>query len=126
GSDFLTRDEGHGPERFVFLGWVTPLVALGGLIALAAARRYALAAVLALAALVPMLLALGTNLPLYATLWRHIEPFRFPRVPERLMPIACLAVAALVAFAFERVRAPVLVAVALAVIAVDLDVDAYG
>jgi hypothetical protein len=126
--DFLVRHERHGPESFVFLGWLTPLVALAGLAALVTARRLALALVLALAAVLPMLLALGTNLPLYSTLWRHVEPFRFPRVPERLMPVACLALGALVAFALARAheRLPVLAAVALAVIAVDLDVSAYG
>jgi len=125
-ADFLSRDERHGSESFVFLGWLTPLVALAGLAALVAAKRVALAACLAVAALLPALLSLGTNLPLYSTLWRHVEPFRFPRVPERLMPIACLAIAALVAFAVERLRAPLLVAVAVAAIAVDLDVRAYG
>ena len=125
-SDFLTRRERHGPERFVFLGWITPLLAIAGAAALAAARRVGLALVLALAAVVPMLLSLGTNLPLYSTLWRHVEPFRYPRVPERLMPIACLAIAALVAFALDRARAPLLVAVVLAVVAFDLDVTAYG
>jgi hypothetical protein len=73
-----------------------------------------------------MLLALGTNLPLYSTLWRHVEPFRYPRVPERLMPVACLALAGLVAFALARIRVPVLVALLLAVLAFDLDVSAYG
>jgi hypothetical protein len=125
-GDFLSRDERHGSESFVFLGWLTPLVALAGLAALAAARRVGLAACLAAAAVVPALLALGTNLPLYSTLWRHVEPFRFPRVPERLMPIACLAIAALVAFAVARLRAPLLVALALVAIAADLDVRAYG
>ena len=125
-DDFLSRDERHGSESFVFIGWLTPLAALAGLAVLIAARRIAVAACLALAALLPALLALGTNLPRYSTLWRHVEPFRFPRVPERLMPIACLAIAALVAFAVERLRAPLLIAVALVAIGADLDVKAYG
>ena len=125
-SDFVERHDRDGPERFVFLGWLTPLVALAGVASLAVSRRAALAVLLALAAVVPMLLALGTTLPLYSTLWRHVEPFRFPRVPERLMPIACLALAALVAFALDRVRAPALIAIAVVAIALDLDVNAYG
>jgi hypothetical protein len=125
-ADFLSRDERHGSESFVFVGWLTPLVAIAGLVALATARRIGLAVLLAVAAALPALLALGTNLPLYSTLWRHVEPFRFPRVPERLMPIACLAIATLVAFALGRFRAPLLVALAVVVIAVDLDVRAYG
>jgi hypothetical protein len=49
-----------------------------------------------------MLLALGTHFPLYSTLWHHFAPERFPRVPERQMPVACLALAALAAFAVAR------------------------
>ena len=60
-----------------------------------------LAAVLGLGALVPVLLALGTHFPLYSPLWHALPPFRYPRVPERLMPIACLALAALAAFAID-------------------------
>ena len=38
----------------------------------------------------PALLALGTHTPLYEPLWNALPPLRFPRVPERLLPIACL------------------------------------
>ena len=102
GADFLSRQVRHGAEAFVFLGWLTPLVAILGLALLVRARQRGLALVLALAAVVPALLALGTHMPLYSTLWRTFPPFRYPRVPERLMPIACLALAALVAFAIEH------------------------
>ena len=47
----------------------------------------------------PCVLALGASLPLYEPLWKALPPLRFARVPERLMPIACLAIAALVAHA---------------------------
>jgi len=75
--------------------------------------------------LVPIVLALGTNTPLYSALWHALPPFRFPRVPERLIPIACLCIAALVAFAVARLRlGPVVLAIAL--VFVDLRVDTYG
>lgn len=114
-QDFLTRGQRHGSESFVLLGWVLPIVALAGL---ALSRRRGLALALGAGAVVPVLLALGTNLPLYSWLWHHLSPLRYPRVPERLMPIACLALAALAALAFERLRIPA--AVALLVVAADL------
>lgn len=126
-SDFWTRSEAHGSESFVFLGWATPLLALAGLVLLWRGRRR-LALLLGLGALVPMLLSLGTNMPLYATLWHALPPFRFPRVPERLMPIAVLCLAALVAVAVGRARSAVLVPVlALGLLAADLHVrELYG
>ena len=66
GLDFVTRHPRHGLESFVFLGWLTPLLALAGLALLLAARRWGLALALLLGALVPILLAFGTNLPLYS------------------------------------------------------------
>ena len=66
---------------------------------LARTRRGWLAALLGVAAVVPMLLALGTNTPLYRPIRDVVPGLHYPRVPERLMPIACLAIAALVAFA---------------------------
>lgn len=130
-SDFVTRSVGAGSEELVFLGWLVPLLALAGLVAVWREQR-GLAWLLALAALVPGLLALGTNLPLYEALWRALPPLRFARVPERLLPIACLAVAALVALALslvlqERKRmAPALAAAALVLLAADLRVPVFG
>ncbi|MFN2470416.1 MAG: hypothetical protein ABR583_05390 [Gaiellaceae bacterium] len=118
-SAFVARDV-DALEEFVFLGWLTPLLALSGLAALVVTRRLALAALLAAGAAVPALLALGTNLPLYEPLWRALPPLRYPRVPERLMPIACLALAALAAYALDRVRGRVLLALALLLVAADL------
>ncbi len=107
GSDFLSRTARHGGEAFVFLGWLTPLVALAGLVLLLRARRVRLLILLGLSALVPALLALGTHLPLYSPLWHAFPPLRYPRVPERLMPIACLAIGALVGIAVDAaVRRP--------------------
>ena len=126
-GDFVSRGVDHArSEQFVFLGWATPLIALLGLLLLLRARRYALAAVLAAGALVPMLLALGTRTPLYSVVWHALPPFRFPRVPERLMPIACLCIAALVAFAIARSRRVLVVALAVAVLLIDLHARVYG
>ena len=124
-GDFLSRHLDHGrSEQFVFIGWLTPLLALAGLILLLLARRYALAALLALGVVIPVVLALGTNTPLYSPLWHALPPFRFPRVPERLLPIACLCLAGLVAFALARARA-VVIAVVIALLFVDLHVHVY-
>lgn len=131
-ADFLTRGVGAGIEEYVFLGWLTPVLALGGLWAIR--RRGGLAWFLGLSALLPCLLALGANLPLYEPLWRSFPPLRFARVPERLLPISCLALAALVALALDfvaqshKVRVPpaLVAAVALILLAVDLHVPVFG
>jgi hypothetical protein len=125
-ADFVSRSADHGLERLVLVGWLTPVLALAGLVLLLAARRLALAALLGAAATVPALLALGTNLPGYELLWRHVEPFRYPRVPERLMPLAALALAALAAFALARLRRPSLALVAVPLVALDLWVGVFA
>jgi hypothetical protein len=125
GLDFVTRHPRHGLESFVFLGWLTPLLALAGLALLLGARRHGLALALLLGALVPILLAFGTNLPLYSFLWHHFSPLRYPRVPERQLPVACLALAALAAFAVARLRWPLIVPLALVAVAADLHVQVY-
>jgi len=123
-GDFVSRNLDHGrSEQFVFLGWATPLLALAGLVLLLRARRFALAGVLLVGVVVPVVLALGTNTAMYEPLFHALSPFRFPRVPERLMPIACLCLAALVAFALGR-RTWVAVLV-VAVLLVDLHVQVY-
>jgi hypothetical protein len=134
-GDFLARDPGEF-ERFVYLGWLLPLVAVAGAGCLCyrntISRGRALALVLGLGALVPALLALGANLPGYGFLWRH-TPLHATRVPERLLPIACLCLAALAAVAVARVtgtqarsRAGAAVAAAAAaLVAVDLWVPLY-
>ena len=96
--DFVIRHERHGLEPFVFLGWLVPLAALLGLALLWRRGDRGLAVVLAAGALVPMVLALGTNTPLYRAARFVFPPLRYPRVPERLMPLACLCLAALVAY----------------------------
>ena len=128
-SDFVTRDVGTGIEELVFVGWVTPLLALGGLVALRG--RAGLAIVLSLAALVPGALALGANLPGYETLWRVVPGLDSTRVPERLMPIACLALAALAAFGVQGaadsiVPPAALAAAAVLLVGVDLRVPVFG
>jgi hypothetical protein len=128
--DLLDRWHRPASEEFVFLGWLTPVLAVAGLVLLLRRRR-ALAVLLGVAAAVPILLALGTNLPLYSALWEALPPFRFPRVPERLLPIAVLALAALAAFAVGRNRiaggtALVLVALDLAVLPLGAAADDPG
>jgi len=125
GLDFVTRHPRHGLESFVFLGWLTPLLAIAGLAVLLQARRRGLALALLLGALVPILLAFGTNLPLYSALWHHFPPLRYPRVPERQMPVACLAIAALAAFAAARLRWALILPLALVALAADLHVRVY-
>ncbi len=76
-GDLLARHVDHArSEQFVFLGWATPLLALVGLGLLIAARRYGLAVALGLGALVPVILALGTQ---DAALLRALA--RIPAVP---------------------------------------------
>ena len=124
-GDLFSRHLDHGrSEQFIFLGWLAPLLALGGLILLVRARRYALGALLAVGVVVPVVLALGTNTPIYSPLWHALPPFRFPRVPERLLPIACLCLGALVAFALARARTAAVVIV-IALLFVDLHVHLY-
>ena len=134
-SDFVTRGVGSGIEELVFVGWLTPLVAIAGLVAVR--RRRGLAVLLGLAALLPCLLALGANLPGYETLWRHVPGLDATRVPERFMPIACLALAALVAFAVDagrtrscriatRLVLPLAVAGVAVLLAIDLRVPVFG
>jgi hypothetical protein len=120
GLDFVTRHRRHGQESFVFVGWLTPLLALAGLVVVLRARRLGLALALAIGVVVPTLLALGTHFPLYSTLWHHFSPLRYPRVPEREFPVACLAIAALVAFAVARISRIALVT-ALVLVALFLD-----
>jgi hypothetical protein len=130
GLDFVTRHPRHGLESFVFLGWLTPLLALAGLVLLLRGRRYGLVFALAVGALVPMLLALGTHFPLYSTLWHHFPPLRYPRVPERQMPVACVALAALAAFAVagaaRSFRKQVTVCYLVAVVALAADLRVTG
>jgi hypothetical protein len=132
--DFVTRHVRHGTESFVFLGWLTPLAAAAGLAILLRERIYGLASVLGLGAAVPILLALGTTTPLYEAVRFVVWPLRYPRVPERLLPIACLAMAALVAFALdwllraelrERRFAAGLAVLAIAVLVLDVRVTTF-
>lgn len=102
GLDFVTRHARHGPEAFAFVGWLTPLVAVAGLVLLIVTRRGWLAAALGIGAVVPVFLAFGTNNPVYRALWHVFPPLRYPRVPERMLPVACLAIAALVAVAVDE------------------------
>src|SRR5207248_4636290 len=70
---------------------------------------------------------LGTRLPVYSFLWHHFPPLRFPRVPERLMPVAALAIAALVAVAVTPLvrRGALLGGLVLVLLFADLRVDLF-
>jgi hypothetical protein len=115
-ADFVARDPRHGLEAFVLLGWLTPVLALAGL----AVLRSRLAVILGVGAAVPCLLALGANLPGYETMWRHVPALHSTRVPGRLMPIACLALAALAAFAVSRLGRRAVPLLAVVLVALDL------
>jgi hypothetical protein len=126
--DLVDRWHRPGSEEFVYIGWVTPALAVIGLVVLWRGRRW-LAVLLGLGALIPILLALGTNLPIYSPLWHALPPLRFPRVPERFMPVADLALAALVAFAASELirragrRGTVVAAALLVLVALDLGAE---
>jgi hypothetical protein len=117
-SDFVSRN-GSG-ETFVFLGWLTLLLALAGLV-FAARQRPWLAALLAAGAVVPVVLAVGTHEPLWRSARGWFSPLRQARVPERFLPIACLCLAALAAYAVARVPSNrLLQGVVLGLVAADL------
>ncbi len=79
--DFVNRWHAPRSEEFVYLGWLTPALALAGLVLLARRRR-GLAVLFGIAGLLPVLLALGVNLPGYELVWRHFAPLHFTRVPR--------------------------------------------
>ena len=122
--DFVSRSPRHGFETFVFLGWLVPLAALAGLVVLARRDR-GLAAVLGVGSLVPVLLAFGANTPVYEPLWDVVPGLGQTRVPPRFLPIACLCLAALGAFALARVPWRYAALVAIPLVALDLRVDVY-
>ena len=115
-ADFVARDPRHGLEPFVLVGWLVPVLALVGL----ALNRTRLGLILGLGAAVPLLLALGANLPGYEAVWEVAPGLGSTRVPGRLMPIACLAIAALAALAVDRLRWRAVPLVALVLVALDL------
>jgi hypothetical protein len=130
--DLVSRWQPSQPERFVYVGWLLPVLAAAGGVLLWRGGRRALAVVLGAGAVAPLVLALGTNLPLYGWLWEILPPLRFPRVPGRLLPIADLALAALAAVAIARLiaasgrRAALATAGLAALVAADLLVFPLG
>ena len=117
--DFLSRDR-HLLEGIVYVGWTVAVLAVAGLVALVIRRRWGMALVLGLGALIPILFALGGNLPGYHFIWAHVPGLRNTRVPERMMPIACLALAGLLAVAVSRLRWPGAAAIVVVLLLVDL------
>jgi hypothetical protein len=126
--DLLSRWRLGGFEDYVYLGWLTPALAVVGLVLLWRSGLRGLAVVLGIAAAVPPLLALGTHLPAYSWLWHALPPLRYPRVPGRFLPIADLALAALAGVAVGRAviragrRAHAAAAALLVLVALDLTV----
>jgi hypothetical protein len=123
-SGFVSRDS-KLLEQMVYLGWSVLLLAIAGFVALLLRRRWGLATVLGLGALVPILFALGSHTPGYETLWRHWPGLQHTRVPERIMPVACLALAALVAVAVSRVRWPGTAAIVAVALLIDLPLGLF-
>jgi hypothetical protein len=117
--DFLSRDT-HVLEGIVYVGWTVAVLAIAGLVALILRRRWGIALVLGLGALIPILFSLGGNLPGYHFIWEHVPGLRNTRVPERMMPIACLALAGLVAVAVSRLRWPGVAVIVALLLLVDL------
>jgi hypothetical protein len=100
-------------------------LAVAGLVSLVLWRRYGMAAVLGLGAIVPILFSLGSNLPGYHTLWRILPGLHHTRVPERLMPVGCLALAALVGIAISRLRWPGTAAIVAVLLLLELPLDQF-
>ncbi len=130
--DLVSRFRQDGLEEFVYVGWLTPIAAAAGMAVLWRRHRW-LALVLGVAVVVPLVFALGTNTPIYEPIWRWFPPLHFTRVPGRLIPIAALALAALLAFAaawlFARVparRRTAAAAIAIVLVGADLAVLPFG
>ena len=129
--DFLNRFHSAPSEELVYLGWLTLALGVAGLAVTLRVRR-SLGILLGLALLLPVLVAFGTNLPLYAPLRSVVPPLQNVRVPGRFMPIADLALAALAAFALAellgrvRRRTAVVGAAAFLLVAADLTVMPFA
>jgi hypothetical protein len=130
--DLVSRFRDGGIEAYVYVGWLTPVLAAAGFVLLARRRAW-LAALFGVAAVVPLVFALGTNTPIYEPIWRHFPPLHFTRVPGRLVPITALAVAALLAFAVAylmsrvpQARRALVAGVATVLVAADLVVLPFG
>jgi hypothetical protein len=123
-TGFVSRDS-KLLEQMVYLGWSVLALAIVGFVALLVRRRWGLATVLGLGALVPILFALGSHTPGYETLWRHLPGLQHTRVPERIMPVACLALAAFVAIAVSRMRWPGTAAIVALLLLVDLPLNLF-
>ena len=122
--DFLSRDT-HALEGIVYVGWTVAVLAVAGLVALILRRRWGIALVLGLGALIPILFSLGGNLPGYHFIWEHVPGLRNTRVPERMMPIACLALAGLVAVAVSRLRWSGIAVIVALLLLVDLRIGLF-
>ena len=100
-SDFVTRGVGSGVEELVFVGWLTPLVALVGLVA-DSAKAWPRHRCSVFPCCCRACSRSAPTCPGYETLWHRLPGLDATRVPERFMPIACLALAALVALGIDH------------------------
>jgi hypothetical protein len=107
--DLVSR-VGAGAERAAYLGIVAALLALVGIVAarrLADAGPRSRATFFAGTAVFGLLLAVGPNLdvfPLYHALFRVVPMFNFPRVSGRILAVAVVGIAVLVAFGLAALR----------------------
>src|SRR5262249_6836846 len=69
--DFLSRHT-HMLEGIVYVGWTVAVLAVAGLVTLILRRRWGMALVLGLGALIPILFALGGHMPGYRFIWAHV------------------------------------------------------
>jgi len=86
-------------ERELYMGVVTPIVAIAALWPPVSAARIGYAVGLAVA----FELSLGTNGKLYPWMREHLLPFRGLRVPARMAIVVGLALAVLVGYAVARI-----------------------
>lgn len=128
--DLLTASN-SSVERFVYIGIVAAVLALVGLATLRQIEdrgRRARIAFFAGVAAVGLLLAVGPNtdiFPAYHLLYRTVPMFNFPRVSARILAVAIVGLAYLVAVGFTSLRqragryATVLAAVLLSLLVAD-------
>ena len=95
----------HGPERFVYLGWLLPVLAIAGLVLLARRRREARDSARSRGRRPCGARARDEPAALRDRARRLPTPLRYPRVPGRFLPLANLALAALAAVAVAAVVA---------------------
>ena len=103
--DVLSRWRLDGLEDFVYVGWLTPLLAAVGAVLLWRSGRSGLAVVLGIRCARAAAPGPRHQPPALRSALARSATLRYPRVPGRLMPIADLAIAALLAVTVARLVA---------------------